>query len=225
MAFGRKRELMLALRPDLLVLQECAERDITGTAAAFRFWVGENPHKGLGVLGFARHDYRIDPAITSDLPWFIPLTIADLDVRVLAAWSHVKTSTVRYVRLTHLAMDHYEQFLDARSIVIGDLNSNSIWDAKHPGRNHSQLVERLAARGLHSVYHRNRGELHGEESAPTHYLYRHLDRPYHLDYAFAGEMLLRRAKLEVGGPDEWLRYSDHVPLVLDLKVAVATTGG
>jgi hypothetical protein len=69
-------------------------------------------------------------------------------------------------------------------IVIGDFNSNTIWDRHHREHSHSQLVAKLGRFGLVSAYHTLRGELQGQEVTPTQFMYRHLAQSYHLDYAF-----------------------------------------
>jgi endonuclease/exonuclease/phosphatase family metal-dependent hydrolase len=217
MSFGRKRDLVTALRPDLLILQEVSRRDLDETHARFRHWVGKSPHKGLAILGFADHDYQLDDRFTEDLPWFIPLRVADLDLQILAIWASVKTTQLRYVRVIHAALDHYDAFIRAApTILIGDFNSNSFWDKKHGQLDHTHLVARLDELGLRSVYHHQRGEPHGGEREPTWYLYRHRTRGYHIDFAFVPDALLPHASLTIGEPDAWLPHSDHMPFTLDL---------
>lgn len=53
---------------------------------------------------------------------------------------------------------------------------------------------------------------------PTFYLYRHLNKPYHLDYCFVSNDLLKRlSKVEVGNHSVWTSFSDHMPLVIKFK--------
>jgi endonuclease/exonuclease/phosphatase family metal-dependent hydrolase len=47
---------------------------------------------------------------------------------------------------------------------------------------------------------------------------RHVDKPYHLDYAFVSTRAMGGARLTIGAPSEWLRLSDHMPLLLDLEI-------
>lgn len=217
MAFARKREHIQSLGPDLLILQECSEKDILETDAPFRHWVGTNKNKGLGIIGYTSHDYHIDPLYTDDLPWFIPITITDLNINILAVWAHVKTQQLRYVRLIHEAVNRYEQFLTASpSIITGDLNSSTAFDKKHGARSHTALVKKLQELGIESAYHSTNNEIHGQEKDPTWYMYRHLDKGYHLDYAFVSSPLIKTIHVEIGKPDVWLEHSDHMPLVLDV---------
>jgi exonuclease III len=46
-------------------------------------------------------------------------------------------------------------------------------------------------------------------------MYRHKDKPYHIDYCFASKDLLDKvSSVEIGDYDDWIKYSDHVPVVV-----------
>jgi exonuclease III len=65
------------------------------------------------------------------------------------------------------------------------------------------------------VHHK---QLQGKERHPTLYMYRHQDKPYHLDYCFASHDITRKLKsVEIGGYDLWSAYSDHVPVIVSFK--------
>ena len=216
MAWARKSAFLLAMRPDIVVLQECSERDARASGARHLFWTGSNPHKGLAVLVYGDLEARVDPCATTSLPWFLPVTIANR-ISLLAIWSCVKSWRIRYVKLSHQIVDQSKVFLGSAPIAIatGDLNSNTIWDGEHGDLSHSCLVARLETLGLTSAYHAMTGESQGEETQPTQFMYRHRDKAFHLDYTFATVSLLSSASLTVGDPGQWLSLSDHMPLVLD----------
>ena len=44
------------------------------------------------------------------------------------------------------------------------------------------------------------------------FLYRHKDKGYHIDYAFSS--IDRVRQFEIDNSDDWLKISDHLPLVL-----------
>ena len=157
----------------MLILQEVSRRDIDDLPAAFKHWVGTNPHKGLAIVAFGDHDYAIADCGAAELPWFIPLRIGDLDLHVIAVWACVKTPQFRYVRVIHAALDRCESFIRAApTIMAGDFNSNTIWDKKYAALGHTHLTARLEALGLLSLYHVRNGENHGAERTPTWYMYR-----------------------------------------------------
>lgn len=224
MAYTSKQEAIRALQPDVLLLQECSEKHIKESGASFAQWVGKNPHKGLGILGFGNHAYALDPRYTPQYPWFLPLRVDDERLTILGVWAHVKEKQDRYVRIAHQAIDHYRPLLEEGwSIAMGDFNSNSIWDASHPGHSHSDLVAKLERLQMTSVYHAQTQEPHGGETVSTFYLYRHRDKGYHLDYAFVSHGLLKQTHLTIPGGSGWLKRSDHLPLILDIQLGLTGT--
>ena len=217
MALRRKLDLVLELEPDVLVVQECAERDIAEAPARFAHWVGANRHKGLGILGLADLGYALAEPVGDDLPWFLPVHLGVPGVNLVGVWACRRSSAFRYVRVSHAAVDRLGPFLRAApTIAIGDFNSNAIWDGEHGDFCHSTLIERLRVLGLESAYHRQAREPQGAESQPTLFMYRDRRRPYHIDYALASTSLLSASSLRLGDPGRWLSASDHVPLVLDI---------
>jgi exonuclease III len=219
MAYATKQEDIITLHPDVVLLQECSAKHIQESGAPFSHWVGTNPHKGLGVLGFGQHVYTLEPGYTPTYPWFLPFRVEDEHLNVLGVWAHVKERQERYVRITHQAVDYYRAFLEAgRSLAIGDFNSNTIWDRAHAGYSHSALVEKLELVQMRSVYHAQTQEPQGRETVSTFYLYRHPDKGYHLDYAFVSESLLERSALIIPDASRWLQRSDHLPLILDIRL-------
>ena len=64
MALDRKARGLLALKPDIAVISECAEPARlrargAGWMESDPVWVGRNPHKGLAVFGFNGHAVRL----------------------------------------------------------------------------------------------------------------------------------------------------------------------
>ncbi|MBX3071848.1 MAG: endonuclease/exonuclease/phosphatase family protein [Thermomicrobiales bacterium] len=215
MALRRKLDPLLALQPDVLVVPECSESDILAAGGSSAFWVGQSRNKGLGVVVYGKHKTSLDPSCNLLWPWFLNIRVGN--VRLMAVWASVKSNQWRYVRVAHQMLDCSEAFLAApRAVAIGDFNSNAIFDRKHAAFTHTRMVERFAELDMRSLYHHQGGEPHGEESVPTHYLYRHQNKPFHLDYAFVSKRLATRSTLTIGATEEWLSLSDHVPLILDL---------
>ena len=217
MGFGKKRDVVMSLQPDILVLQECSARDVANTDAPFKHWVGSNPQKGMAIIGFADYDYAVDTSYTGEWPWFLPVRIEHVPLHILGLWACVKDRRLRYVRVAHQAIDHYARFLSVPHVIaVGDFNSNTIWDGRYSEHSHTELVAKLGRAGLVSAYHTLRSELHGQEITPTWYMYRRLANPYHLDYAFVSQALSTSCELVIGEPGEWLHRSDHMPLLLTL---------
>lgn len=117
---------------------------------------------------------------------------------------------------------HRTQLRTDKTIVLGDINSNTIWDKPDRWWNHSDVVEELGAIGLQSVYHAQTSEAQGKESTPTFFHHRNVDKAYHIDYVFASSDLLNQASVKIGSAKHWLDMSDHMPVSLELPIDAST---
>lgn len=218
-----KIEKLRELKADVYVIQECEDpnraADSTYTEwASGSLWDGgnnNNKNKGLGVFASGMRLARLDWPV-NDLELFIPLTVNHLTI--LAVWAKPGNShTYRYIgQVWKYIQAHGNKLARGKSIVIGDLNSNSCWDFRHRSSSHTDVVRDLSNFGLESVYHRQKEEPRGEEKQPTFFRSKRLDRPYHIDYAFTSEDIIQSASISIGKPDEWLKLSDHMPVILDI---------
>lgn len=83
-------------------------------------------------------------------------------------------------------------------MIVGDLNSNAIWDKEDRWWSHTGVVAELCNLGIQSLYHRMNKEEQGQESEPTFFMQRNLSKPYHIDYAFASNDLADDCRVVVG---------------------------
>lgn len=221
MGMHRKLDALLALRPDIAVLPECASPEVRAArpiydAATSHAWNGRLLTKGMAVLTFGAFRLRTLPPRASSLH-ALPVRIeGPVQVPLLAVW----TQQPDYIEGAHQALDTNRRlFAKGPGIVAGDLNSNAIFDANRV-LNHSRFVQRMRALGMYSAYHAHHGEKHGAETLPTFFLYRHRDRPFHFDYVFLPTRWRRAVRsVELGAPDDWLAWSDHLPLTVTLSLS------
>lgn len=191
-------------------------------------WIGSNPRRGLGVLAAA--PWRLERVpVPRRLPRLVlPLLITGpTTFLLLAIWAR-KDPVHPYVRGIHRALGACQPLIERYpTVLLGDFNSNSIWDHEHPDdRSHSALVDRLGALGLVSAYHWHFREAQGRERQPTFYLYRHPGRPYHIDFCFlprAWTAALR--SVTVGVHADWAGSSDHMPLVVEAEIGARAEPG
>ena len=117
------------------------------------------------------------------------------------------------------SIHHYKTHLTRKpTILIGDFNSNTIWDKEHRESSHSHVVKFLEERKIYSSYHLHYKQVQGKEEHPTLYMYRHKDKPYHIDYCFlSGDLATNLHSVEVGDFETWTQYSDHMPVIVTLK--------
>ena len=173
MALDRKVEGLLALKPDVAVISECAEPARLRARGADRWlesepvWIGSNPHKGLAVFAFNGHGVRLCEQYHPSLRYIAPVHVTgSTPCNLLAVWAqNASAGGIRKHQLGPLrrGLSRYRSFLGERPAVIaGDLNSNTIWDKPGWRINHSTKVRILEESfGLVSAYHAIRGEAHG----------------------------------------------------------------
>lgn len=219
--FSSKVPLAQALEPDVAVLQECARPAEESPSC---LWFGESPRQGITVL--TSGGYRVDALPnTPGVPRFtFPVQVTGPErFLILAVWSQ-RGPEYPYVEAVIRAVELYRDLICSQpTVVIGNFNSNAIWDGKRPpSRNHGGLVQLLSDVGLASSYHAFFGEVHGAETRPTHYFQWNERKPFHIDYCFIPRQWLPRLEqVHVGSYSQWKESSDHRPLTVDLASAPA----
>jgi len=228
MAFRKKACHILAYNPDILIIPECEHPGKLKYTSELPIhddflWYGTNQSKGLGI--FSYNGYRLSPIVphNQDIKMIIPLHVSkgSLDFNLFAIWAYNPLDKEgRYIEQVRKAIVCYDNLMKKEgTVLIGDFNSNSIWDKEHRTSNHTNIVNMLEEKGIHSLYHRYHKQIQGKELHPTFYMYRHSHRPYHIDYCFASEDLVGKLKtIEVGNYSDWIQYSDHVPLIVDFDI-------
>lgn len=225
MAFRNKFKSVIELNPDLLVIQECEskpklEKHLEAVNYNQLIWYGDNPHKGVAVLSFNALDISLNKNHNPEYQYVIPLTLNSdkkkINLFCLWAMPHKTERAKNYVGQVWGAIHYYEQLLNQESILIGDFNSNAIWDKKKRIGNHTNVVRFLNQKNIYSMYHQKLKSNHGEEKDPTLFLLKNKLKPYHMDYCFASKSLYTMATtIEIGKYEDWIKLSDHMPLIID----------
>lgn len=232
MAFRKKAALVLKYEPDLLIIPECEHPDKIQFPPPLQtpssvLWFGANKNKGLGVFAFGDWTLRKRRMHNPLFRMIVPIAVTNNNssLTLFAVWANnPDDKDGPYVEQVWKAIHHYKKYLRNKNTVLaGDFNSNTIWDRKSRAGNHSNVVQFLQKRGIESVYHRHYKQEQGREQHPTQYMYRHQDKPYHLDYCFVSNDLMGRLQsVEVGDFDFWSKYSDHVPIFSTFNPAPST---
>ena len=224
MAFRKKAEAILALQPDILIVPECEHPERLQFPAATQppkdsLWFGTNEHKGIGIFSYSHYRFKRSPRYNSKLKYIIPIEVTggNFPFTLFAIWANNPTDPDgTYVEQIWKALKFYKNIVTAPVILMGDFNSNSIWDRPRRIGNHSAVVKVLAEKDIHSAYHQHFNQVQGKELHPTLFLYRHQDKPYHLDYCFASVDLLKKmSSVTIGEYEKWSHFSDHVPLIVN----------
>ena len=225
-AFRKKFKDITSLDADIYVIQECEDPQRSNDNeyknwAVNYLWIGDNKNKGIGV--FARKNIGLEKLNWSEnykdhkVKYFLPCKINN-DFDLLALWNHNNSSpTFGYIGQLWKYLQINKSKL-SKSLIIGDFNSNKIWDKWDRWWNHSDVTNELSELGIESLYHLYFNEAQGEETTPTFFLQRKLEKHYHIDYIFGStEFVERLKKIEIGQPNDWLKISDHAPVICDFK--------
>lgn len=226
-AFRNKMDIILALNPAILIIQECESIDkICVQNPNFKpfdkLWISDNNKIGIGIFTFSDFKLTILDEYNPDFKMIVPINISNelIDFNLFAICANnPEDKKNQYIGQVWKAIDYYSKILQHfKSILIGDFNSNTIFDKKKRIGNHSDVVLKLIEYNIHSIYHLKFHENHGEESIPTFYLYRHEDKPFHLDYCFASiELNPIIENFIIGDFIKFIPYSDHMPLITEFQ--------
>jgi exonuclease III len=221
MALHKKFEKLLKFDADIIVVQECSQAFVKQTGHSQGWsstWFGKNLNKGLGVL--VRAPWNIREARALKPQWIAKLVIdGPVSIDLFPVWACVGTRRAEaYIGQVHRLLDSIERKSPAAfTIILGDFNSNSIWDHQHRINSHSDAVERFRKLGFKSAYHEYFQGAQGAERHPTYWHTKKKTKPFHIDYVFLSAKLSSRLKrVEVGHHKDWLSCSDHAPVVVEL---------
>ena len=224
MVFRKKADVILEFKPDILVIPECEHPDKLKFKSNSEIpndilWFGTNSHKGLGVFSYGNFKFKTHNNYNSKLQIIAPISVTGFNINftLFAVWaSSPKTSKYKYIGQVWKALRCYKDLIaNSNTLLVGDFNSNTIWDKPKRVWNHSKVVRLLEKKGIYSTYHKHHKQVQGKEQHATFYMYRHKDKNYHLDYCFvSGDLIEKLKSVEVGDYNSWIKYSDHMPLII-----------
>jgi exonuclease III len=226
-AFRLKNKEILELNPDILIVPECEQEgklkfgQLTPHPTDF-LWYGDTGKKGIAIFSYSKYKFKILKEFNPAFRFVVPLEVTDgkNSFLLFAIWAMDNKSNplARYIGQVWNAINYYETILSENSILIGDFNSNRIWDTKDRVANHTDVVNFLKQQNIESLYHKQFDEEHGIESIKTFFMYRNIEKAYHIDYVFASHNIIENGyNLTLETSENWIDKSDHIPLILDLQ--------
>lgn len=221
-ALRRKFQTLSELDADIYIVQECEnpatiENSDYQEWAENHLWIGDSKNKGIGI--FAKNKIEL-----KQLDWtnsyrdhfvkhFLPCSVNG-DFDLIGVWTHRNNSpNFGYIGQFWKYLQLHKPKL-GKTLIAGDFNSNVIWDQWDRWWNHSDVVTELSEIGIESLYHSFSGELQGNETRPTLFHQRNLNKPYHIDYIFGSSEFVENLKqIEIGILEKWFPLSDHLPVI------------
>lgn len=228
MAFRKKASVISVCSPDILAVPECEcpEKllfDSSTPKPKQVLWFGENQNKGLGIFSYSDFTFKLLDVHNPEIKTIVPLEVSNkkFSFILFAIWANNPADKgFQYVGQIWKALEHYKTLMHTKKVIlIGDFNSNTIWDKPKREGNHSTVVKHLKELNIHSCYHQHFNAEQGKEKHHTLYMYRKKDKGYHIDYCFASKFFSDRLKsVTVGNHKNWNEYSDHTPLIIDFDL-------
>lgn len=229
-AFRTKNTEILSLSPDILIVAECENPEklkfgkLTPQPSDY-YWYGDSENKGIGIFSYSNYTLKLLDSFKPEYRYVLPIKISGYgnNYTFLAIWAmnNKEVPEARYIGQIWFAINYYANLLNDSTILIGDFNSNRIWDYKDRVGNHSDVVNKLKEYDIYSLYHEQNNLSHGDEIDPTFYMFRKPDKPYHIDYCFASRRIMNSGySIKVGNHKDWIDKSDHVPIIIELNDAI-----
>jgi exodeoxyribonuclease III len=228
MAFRQKAKFILKYNPDILIIQECEHPYKLKFNSDFPepediLWYGKNENKGLAIFSYSDYRFKLLDSYNPDFKLVIPIEVTgnDLNFILYAIWAYnPDDKNNQYIGQVWKAINYYDKILkNNHSIIIGDFNSNVIWDKLKRIGNHSHVVQYLEGIGVQSTYHKMYNQLQGKEQHPTFYMYKQESKPYHIDYCFVSKLFLNNVQnVKIGEYENYIRYSDHMPIIIEFII-------
>jgi exonuclease III len=216
-------EYFMSFMPDLAIIPEIKENNISGLSPDAAVWVTNNhtnPNpKGLGILGFNGVEIE-ELERDEDMEIFIPLKVVKdgFSFNLLAVWNFYyacKQGRFKDVKgddcLEWSALRHYRALFNDPAIVVGDWNFGpTCYESSY-----LTLDNMLEGGGMKSLYHKYYGlspleTKHSTYITPTKYY-------HHIDHIFGSRFFIENMTSFHIEDLENAVLSDHAPVVLDVR--------
>ena len=134
MAFRKKADMILAYKPDILIVPECECPEKlsfeTGTQKPKDIvWFGANQNKGLAIFSYSDYKFKVLDNHNDDLKMIIPIAVTNgnFNFNLFAIWANNPNDPDgQYVTQVWKAIHHYDTAItSSQTILIGDFNSKT----------------------------------------------------------------------------------------------------
>lgn len=230
-SFKNKINLILSYEPDILIIQESenfeqVDLDNLKSNPTQYFWCGDNARKGMSVFNFSTtHTLKeLECNLLNNNRWVMPFKLEGdtFNFNLFAVWAMNQrggNKVINKVRPIYRTFQEFSNLLPDPSVIVGDFNNHTVWDNKYKTHlgSFSDLLTMFKDYQIYSSYHEHNNIAFGAEEQHTLSFRKNLSTSYHIDYCFCSKVLLDNLKgIIIEKREDWIKLSDHVPLILDL---------
>jgi len=246
-----KAKVIENLNSNILIIIECRKIDmninISGYNEYNRNWYGDhkealdnegilNDKKDLGIGVFWKEGISVTRLVEWDKTWrhnsdfryLVPYEVKGdfKPFTLVTVWTKNKmdaSDPLDYIQKAHAAIDHYYNngLFNGRVVLIGDFNSNVIWDKLYKeNMNHTEFVKKLNRMGIQECLPSEK-----EKNYFTYCYYRGKPCEVVDDYCFTSSDIANTAKLSISSSNEWTNVepkrwngSDHCPISVEFDI-------
>jgi len=217
-----KRNEILKLNPDILIVQECKPDDWEklNYSSEKGHWYGDgkesqgDPNKNLGIGIFCNEKYSIDCSLFKDqdlskMRYVLPYIIKMKDVEILTIFSVWAKSGYKYYHVPILnSLEYFYEKNKSPIILAGDFNTGSQYG------NEKESYYKFIKEELKTKYFLINCAF-WQEWLPTYHEKENENYNFFLDdHCFSG-LWDNVLSFSMGNWSHWSKYSDHVPIMID----------
>jgi len=224
--YRKKINKILELNPDIAVIQECENLEKLRSFCKDKiplksFWFSEHDqNKGIGIFFYGGYEI-LSIEHYSNIEFVIPMKIRNkFEFYLFAIWAMSpigKDKGRSYTYQIEKAVKKYENILKNNlAILIGDFNTPHIEEPVE--KSGFMVVEGFKGMEIFSAYHEYFKKGYGEHDQHTFYQHKNAEFKHMLDYCFASKSIIEKvSKVEIGKYGNWIEFSDHCPLIVDIE--------
>jgi endonuclease/exonuclease/phosphatase family metal-dependent hydrolase len=222
----KKREEILKLNPDILLIQECKQEDWVKLNYSDKngHWYGDgkesqgDPNKNIGIGIFCNKKYSIDCSLfknqdLSKMRYALPYLIKTEDKEILTIFSVWAKKDFYYYHIPILnSLEFFHKKTCSPIIIVGDFNTGSKYNTRRVFRDHTEKYYEFIKNELKTKYLLENCAS-WQEWIPTFF---RGNNSWLDDHCFASTDF-QVISFGLGNFDYWRQYSDHCPIIVDFN--------
>jgi len=220
-----KRNEILKLNPDILIVQECKQDDWEklNYSSEKGHWYSDgkeaqgDPNKSLGIGMFCNNDYFVDCSLfhgknLSNMRYAIPYIIKKNNEEILTLFSvWAKSGYDNYHVPIFNSLQHFYIKINSPIVLAGDFNTGSQYGNEENCKFYENIKKELKEK-----YHLENCAF-WQEWLPTFHKEERENYDFYLDDHCFFELPHYVVSFGMGNWFHWSKYSDHMPIIIDLN--------